>query len=160
MAGLAAQRRKYGLTASVLDIGMILGIGYIHRTEGDDSTGVVEASLRKENCMPIAERDIHHMLSEAIVAGRANSGHEFEIISGLEKLNLSATERPTWHDNPRFSHQVDEAAISKEHESGATTKSIKQQLSTATTAEGVIDILQNGFSTHLASVLKAWISWC
>ena len=61
MAGLAAQRRQRGLTASVLDIGMIIGTGYIQRAEGG-AEGVVETSLRKQNYMPMAEPDIHQIL--------------------------------------------------------------------------------------------------
>lgn len=44
MAGLAAKRRKLGLVASVLDIGMLIGIGYVNRQTG----GEVYNNLRKQ----------------------------------------------------------------------------------------------------------------
>ena len=51
MAGLAAQRRMRGLTASVLDIGMLVGIGYIRTTGGKE----VYDNLRKQGYMAMAE---------------------------------------------------------------------------------------------------------
>ena len=156
MAGLAAQRKKRGLAASVVDIGMILGTGYIQRADGG-AEGLVETSLRKQNYMPIAEPDIHQILSEAILAGRADSGQDPEIITGLQKLDLSAVERPSWHANPRFSHHVLESSVSEEQSSKAATMGVQQQLSAATTKDEAAEILQRCISDQLASMLQVWI---
>lgn len=156
MVGLAAQRRKRGLAACVLDIGMILGIGYIQRTDGG-AVGLVETSLRKQNFMPMAESDIHHLFAEAIVAGRPDSNQDPEIITGLQRLDLSAVEHPSWHANPRFSHHVVESGGSERQASRATIESVKQQLSAATSIEDASKILQRCFSAQLASMLQVYI---
>ena len=90
MAGLAAQRRKRGLVASVLDIGMIVGIGYIRTTGGKE----VYDNLRKQGYMPMAEQDIHRIFAEAVLAGRSTSIQTPEIITGLQRVQLSSSKQP------------------------------------------------------------------
>ena len=157
MAGLAAQRRQRGLVATVLDVGMILGIGYIQRIGGAASS-LVEASLRRQNYMPMAERDIHQMFAEAILVGRTDSELDPEIITGLQKLDVSATERPVWHANPRFSHHVVVSGIIEEHIPLGKAKSIQQELSVVTTREQASEILQRCFSAQLALMLQ--VTFC
>ena len=157
MAGLAAQRRKRGLAASVLDIGMILGTGYIQRTDGG-TEGLVETSLRKQNFMPMSESDIHLLLSEAILAGAVSSGQDPEIITGLQRLDLSAVERPRWHANPKFSHHIKESSMTEEWRSEGATRGVQQKLSAVTNNEEVSKILQRCISDQLASVLQVRIS--
>ena len=153
MTGIAAQRQKRGVTASVIDIGMILGIGYIQRTEGDEGNGIVEVSLRKQNYLPIAERDIHQILAEGILAGRVGSGLQSNIITGLQQLDLSSTSLPLWHDIPRFSHHVNENHVFVEEAEGAA-KSVRQQLASANSAEEAIEALEVSFTAQLVSMLK------
>lgn len=51
MVGLALQRRGRNLPASVIDIGMVIGIGIIQKTEGTGGTGAMETVLRKLDYM-------------------------------------------------------------------------------------------------------------
>ncbi|KAL4981859.1 hypothetical protein BDW68DRAFT_196004 [Aspergillus falconensis] len=100
MASLAAQRRHRGLAASILDIGMLLGVGYVART-GEQ----YEAQLKRYRYMSLSEPDFHHMLAEAILAGHPDSNHHPTLITGLERTNLSREEATApWHRNPRFAH--------------------------------------------------------
>ena len=154
MVGLAAQRRQRGVTASVVDIGMVSGIGIIRQTEGDEGMGVMETSLRKQNYMPIAERDLHHILAEAIVAGKG--GNSPEIITGLQGYDSSSANRPTWYNNPRFSHLVIEGGSSQTNQdpAGGAESSIQQKIAAACGADEALQILEECFSAYLASLLK------
>ncbi|RYP65137.1 hypothetical protein DL769_006416 [Monosporascus sp. CRB-8-3] len=64
MASLAAQRRKRGLAASVMDIGMLLGIGPMNNAHG-----AVEEHMRNMDYMAISEPEFHAICAEALVGG-------------------------------------------------------------------------------------------
>lgn len=150
MTSLAAQRRKRRLAASVIDIGMILGIGYIAQS------GIYETTLRRYNYMSISESEFHQIFAEAILAGTPTSGQQSEIITGLHKLDTSAVEavETFWYGNPRFSHYVVEEYGPIEKESTAVSEfSIKQQLANVISAEEAMVILQNGILTKLGRVM-------
>ena len=150
MAGLAAQRRKRGVAGSVLDIGMLYGIGYINRTEGAE----IYANLRKQGYRPISEQDIHHMFIETIIAGRPGSGTDPELTTGLQRFSLADKQPLHWHFNPKFSHHtVDDGSISKA-DLGASTVSVRAQLRQASSAEEAGTTLRHCFATQLETMLQ------
>lgn len=172
MVGLATQRRKRRLAASVADLGMIIGLGYISRAEGDDDNGgsgaVVEAALRRQNYMPVGERDLHEILTEAIVAGKPlqldqdhRSITSTEIITGLAPYRRDAHDEapppPVWVHEPRFSHLVTHATGG---EGGASAggsegkQTLKGELAGASSVEQVVEIVQRYFLAYLAATLK------
>ncbi|KAI1844908.1 hypothetical protein JX266_008924 [Neoarthrinium moseri] len=151
MVGLAADRRARGLAASVIDIGMVIGIGVIQRTEGDAGTGVIETNLRKQNLAPISERDLHHMLSEAIVAGTRDS--DVEIITGLQYYVSTSPNRPLWYKNPRFSHLVIEGVADQANDGSAQDEKA-QSVVNAENAEEACQMLEAVLIAYLASELK------
>ncbi|KAK7949190.1 Reducing polyketide synthase BOA6 [Apiospora aurea] len=111
MNGLAARRRlRQGRAGSVLNIGVIYGLGLLQREKGE-----LYAGLEREGYPPVSERDIHHMLLEAIVAGRpphneqgdGGKGREqapFDITTGLKRFKWGNANPLHWHLDPRFSH--------------------------------------------------------
>lgn len=92
MVGLASHRRARNLPASVIDIGMVIGIGVIQRTEGVEGISAMENALRKLDYMPLSERDLHHLLAEAIVVGRSDESPE--IVTGLNIYNAASGNSP------------------------------------------------------------------
>ncbi|KAK0725838.1 putative Nonribosomal peptide synthetase 14 [Lasiosphaeris hirsuta] len=150
MVGLAADRRARGLAASVVDIGMVIGIGIIQRTEGDAGTGVIETNLRRQNLAPISERDLHQMLAEAIFAGTREQ--DVEIITGLKPYMSSSPNRPAWFRNPRFSHLVTEGGDALQQAEGAGDKELT--LASAKSAEEAYQLLESALIAYLASELK------
>ncbi|KAL1842948.1 hypothetical protein VTJ49DRAFT_3589 [Mycothermus thermophilus] len=104
MNGLAAARRRRGLPGSVLNIGVIYGLGFLHREKDDLYQG-----LEREGYPPISERDLHHMFVEAIVAGRplkdydGEEGQVYDITTGLRRFDGN-NRTLHWHKDPRFSH--------------------------------------------------------
>ncbi|KAI1170322.1 hypothetical protein F4777DRAFT_584024 [Nemania sp. FL0916] len=155
MAGLAANRRKRGLVASVVDIGMVIGIGYAQRVDG---TGVYE-NLRRQGYLPISEKDVHHMFVEAIAAGKPDFFHDpgpFHLSAGLQRFNVTSSPTPLpWNTDPRFSHHTSQSAshsqdsASEQHISTVTA----QGLAKLSALEDIADVLTGAFSAQLESML-------
>jgi len=94
MNGLAAARRGRNRHASVLNIGVIHGLGFLHREQKTD----VYAGLQRDGYPPISERDVHHMFLEAM-AGRGR-----DLTTGLSRFRPGAAHERHWHRDPRFGH--------------------------------------------------------
>jgi hybrid polyketide synthase / nonribosomal peptide synthetase ACE1 len=156
MVALAAQRRSKGLAASVVDIGIVLGLGYVEETgRGYDR------SLWKDNFGAISEPEVHQMIAAAILSGKAGSEHPSEIIAGLQrtKVGPGMSSPPGWTTNPKLSHYVDLQVSPLEQSGGPATLTssvpIKQQLASATNSEESARVLQECLSMTLGSMLQA-----
>ncbi|KAJ0120669.1 Nonribosomal peptide synthetase 14 [Diaporthe amygdali] len=153
MAGLAAQRRKRGLAASVLDIGMLVGIGYINRVEGSE----IYKNLRRQGYRPISEHDIHHMFVEAVVAGRVGSGSvSSQLSTGLQRFNPHGDNELPWHSDPRLSHHTIDAngELAASSGSGDALQSVRGLIQDSQTQEQISAALQEAFAAQLESMLR------
>lgn len=149
MNGLAASRRQRGLTGSVLNIGVIYGLGLLQREKEELYIG-----LEREGYPPISERDIHHMFLEAIVAGRPNTSEPFDITTGLKRFIWGSSNPLHWHQDPRFSHfTLDDGASSANAETGAQG-SLLEQLSSMDDIDSMADCLIDAFTGHLKVMLQ------
>ncbi|KAI9830142.1 MAG: hypothetical protein M1819_005819 [Sarea resinae] len=150
MTSFAAWRRQNGLPASVLDIGMVLGVGYVSQT------GVYESTLRKYNYMPISESLFHGMFANAILAGRPDSGQQPEVITGLHRIMKTEDDgdKAFWHENPRFSHYVFHEESVGQNLSSTALVSLKQQLKDAQTLEETIQYIEDAFVGKLERILQ------
>ncbi|XDG06152.1 hypothetical protein ABKA04_005767 [Annulohypoxylon sp. FPYF3050] len=101
MVALARQRRKRGLVASVMDIGMIIGCGFLNQASSEENhtQRKIDNHLRRMDYMAISETEFHAMFAEAIRSGRPESGLDPELITGIGD-NFDAT----WSRSPRLSH--------------------------------------------------------
>ncbi|KAA8649476.1 putative Nonribosomal peptide synthetase [Aspergillus tanneri] len=153
MASLAARRKRQGLAGSVLDIGMVLGIGYVSQT------GIYESTLRKFHYMPISEPKFHTMFTEAIVAGRPDNGTQAEIITGLHRISElgDSGENAFWSGNPRLSHYTIQEDAGKEQVS-TTLVSLKRQLADICDSTEASQIVLDAFLAKLGRVLQVEIS--
>lgn len=119
---LAAKRRARGLAASVVDLGLVMGVGFTTREEaGDEVHGRIR--VERGNLMLLGETDVHDAVAEAIVAGREKlcDGWGHEILSGVREVNHGAKTLPTWVDNPIFANLLCTPDASEEHKtSGAS----------------------------------------
>ncbi|TLD11806.1 hypothetical protein PspLS_11641 [Pyricularia sp. CBS 133598] len=104
MKSLAVDRKRRGLAASVLDIGLISELGYVARQDVS-----VHRNMRSMNVFAMSEDEVHLILAEAIVAGRAGQETigDAEVITGLQESRNEA-DRPFWAGEPRFSFFVKE----------------------------------------------------
>lgn len=139
MCSLAAQRRKRGLAASVINIGVIIGVGYVTR----EVSQADQKNLRKGGYMWMSERDFHQIFAEAVLAGRPESGLELEISTGLRSVTANAAYLPIWYNNPKFANfVVQEAAPELQENNGRAGVSIKSRLLAATSLDEVFEILK------------------
>ncbi|KAI5864121.1 ketoacyl-synt-domain-containing protein [Durotheca rogersii] len=102
MNGLAALRRGEGRNGSVLNIGVIYGLGFLQREKEE-----LYAGLEREGYPPISERDLHHMFLEAILAGRSDHAlppKPYDITTGLSRYDPTSANLLHWQRDARFSH--------------------------------------------------------
>lgn len=158
MASLASQRRARNLAASVIDIGMVIGIGIIQRTEDGDGISAMETTLRKLDYMPVSECDLHHILAEAILVGSSDECPE--IVTGLETYKSHSDNSPFWHKNLRFSHLLARAGSSqKDQGSGSNVqKTWKEKLADARGPDDALQVMEDAILTFLASSLKVGVA--
>ncbi|KAL1897988.1 Type I Iterative PKS [Sporothrix stenoceras] len=164
MNGMAANRQRRGVAGSVLNIGVIYGLGFLHREKND-----LYAGLEREGYPPISERDLHHMFLEAVALGRPKPGviprpEDFvDLTTGLNRYNpnQAADNELHWHRDPRFSHfTVDDKNedASGKKQAGSTENSSTKQLTDlisdqSATAEAISQQLVVAFSERLATLL-------
>jgi len=162
MNGLAASRRSRGLPGMALNIGVIYGLGFLHREKDE-----LYAGLEREGYPPISERDVHHMFLEAIVAGRPpkpspakqSSPQIADITTGLSRFRFDGPNPLHWHLDPRFSHftvpdTTADSSAADEGGAGQKKQSVKELLARAETAEDAAGILLGAFTAHLEGLLQ------
>ncbi|CAD0111492.1 unnamed protein product [Aureobasidium uvarum] len=153
MAGLAAQRRQRGLTASVIHLGYIADVGYVTRQAQS-----MRERLERLLFQPLSASDIHNAFAEAIVAGRPDQeGSSFDIIMGMgpSKQRIPQERQPYYFSNPRFAHfnppTIEVVERASQQESG---RNVKQQISEATSEDEAVECVFQAFRGKLASIMQ------
>ncbi|SPO07536.1 related to polyketide synthase [Cephalotrichum gorgonifer] len=150
MASLATKRRRRGLEASVINIGAILGTGYVSRKLSLQQ----QEYLRKVGLVWMSEQDAHEIFAEGILASRLDSPDSPEFETGLR--TDEGRSRDIVNEPPMLQHLGvrGNAAIAG---SGTQTRQniqTKARLLEATTHEEVFDILKEGFLLKLQAALQ------
>lgn len=140
MCSLAAQRRKRGLAATALNVGAIIGAGYMER----ESSKALDLTVSKMALMHLSEQDYHQLFAEAIDCGRPDSGDEAELTTGLLDIPPGDTENtPRWYTNPAFSefivHQVEKDRAESGNEAVA---SVQDQLNACKSESEVVAVVK------------------
>jgi hybrid polyketide synthase/nonribosomal peptide synthetase ACE1 len=139
LAGLAAQRRQRGVAASTVHIGAIIGNGYVTR----ELNYTQQMALQKVGNTWMSEQDFYQIFAEAVVASPPQPGPNVEYYTGLRVFYADEEEKPQFADNPIFSHLMMYRKAAASADSGTIgAASVKTQLSKATTAEEVYDIMK------------------
>ncbi|KAK4204629.1 putative polyketide synthase [Triangularia verruculosa] len=150
MNGLAAWRRHRGFVGSVLNIGVIYGLGFLHREKENLYEG-----LEREGYPPISERDLHHMFIEAIAVGKPKEDQIYDLTTGLRRFPVG---RPTlhWHRDPRFCHYIrnDDDSDADADSSGPQELSLKEQINGANSQDDLVQVLVQAFMKRLQTQLK------
>nr|A0A7L8UVC9.1 RecName: Full=Polyketide synthase-nonribosomal peptide synthetase ffsA; Short=PKS-NRPS ffsA; AltName: Full=Cytochalasans biosynthesis cluster protein ffsA [Aspergillus flavipes]QOG08944.1 FfsA [Aspergillus flavipes] len=151
MTALAAQRRKRGLAGSAINIGTIIGNGYVTR----QLTIAQQEYLTHMGNVFMSEQDFHQIFAEAVVAGRPTSKDIPEIMTGLRLAHLDDSDKVTWFHNPKFSHCV----LWPEEQGGKAVMSkqnvtVRAQLLLATTADEAREIIEESLAAKLRSSLQ------
>ncbi|KAI2734306.1 hypothetical protein DTO013E5_10055 [Penicillium roqueforti] len=148
MASLAAQRRNRGLTAHAINIGAIVGNGYVTRELNMGQ----QSYLYRVGHSWMSEQDFHEVFAEGVLSCRERVGSA-ELCCGLR---IDDDESKSWVSNPIFQHLVYKSSklvvTDKKGKSGVL---IKTRLFEATSNQEVIEILQDSFVLKLQSALQA-----
>lgn len=148
MNGLAASRRRRGLVGSVLNIGVIYGLGFLHREKDNLYEG-----LEREGYPPISERDIHHMFVEAIMAGKPVPDQIYDITTGLRRFQANFPSL-SWHNDPRFSHYTrreDDSDVAVNI--NGSKKSLKELIDAAQDKSALMKVLELAFIGRMQTQL-------
>lgn len=150
MCALARQRRNKGLAASVINIGVIIGVGYVTR----EVSHADQKNLRKGGYMWMSERDFHQIFAEAVIAGQPDSGIDPELSTGLRRIDPDDPYQPIWYNNPIFSKCILQKVTATAHEtSNSSGPSIKVRLETAKNETQIASIIQDCFVVQLRILL-------
>ncbi|KAF2469547.1 uncharacterized protein BDR25DRAFT_356261 [Lindgomyces ingoldianus] len=150
MTPIAHQRRSRGLAASVIDLGMIIGVGYMNKAGPEQ----IETMEKRYDYMKISEADLHNIFTQAIIAGRPNSGYPIELITGLRPA--SGSRKPFWYENPVFSHHraIKVRKRDKDPQSSEKVTLVQHQVLNAANEQDALDIVLPIFSAQLAQILQ------
>jgi len=149
MCSLAAQRRKRGLAATALNVGAIIGAGYMER----ESSKALDLTVSKMALMHLSEQDYHQLFAEGIDSGRPGSGDEAELTTGLLDIPAATdTENtPKWHSNPAFLdfivHQVEKNGADSGNE---VVASVQDQLAACQSRSEVLAVVKGKQSDNEA----------
>lgn len=150
MCALARRRRERGLAGSVINIGVIIGAGYVTR----EVTHADQKNLRKGGYMWMSEPVFHQIFAEAVLAGRSGSGCEPEISTGLRRIDPGEPSQPIWYSNPVFAKCIIQKGTADTREPISTTgPPVKVRLQAATSEAQVLSILEDCFTSQLRSLL-------
>ncbi|ORY04748.1 beta-ketoacyl synthase domain-containing protein [Clohesyomyces aquaticus] len=149
MNGLAANRRARGLPGSVLNIGVIYGLGFLLREKQD-----LYGRLEREGYPPISERDLHHMFHEAILAGRPDVPNQpYDLTTGLSRFSPDSPDLLFWQRDPRFCHFIRDVGSDESAEAAETQKSLQEQISALDSPPAIADVIATFFVAKLENLL-------
>ena len=97
MCGVAANRRKRGLASCVVNVGAIIGVGYI-----TESARQLDVTVAKLAMMHLSEEDFHQIFAEAMEAGHLDSLNGPEISTGVLTVTPNSANIPKWYSDPKF----------------------------------------------------------
>jgi hybrid polyketide synthase / nonribosomal peptide synthetase ACE1 len=122
MAGLANHRRARGLAASVINIGAILGAGYVSR----ELTEEQQEYLRKVGHMWMSEQDAREIFAEGVRASKPESVDSLEFETGFRTDKDRAKDLED--EPPMFQHLS--AGLGEDVSAGSDSKTRQQTVKT------------------------------
>ncbi|KAI1471785.1 ketoacyl-synt-domain-containing protein [Daldinia caldariorum] len=150
MNGLAGMRRQLGLAGSVLNIGVIYGIGFLQREKEE-----LYAGLEREGYPPISERDIHHMFIEAVLTGRPGQQKApIDLTTGLRRFDPSDSNPLHWHQDPRFGHYTRQETEDASAAAVSMRQSVKDIIQTLTESDALSQAILPAFTERLQTLLQ------
>jgi hybrid polyketide synthase / nonribosomal peptide synthetase ACE1 len=152
MLALAEQRRKRGVAASCIDLGMVVGVGYLAR----EGTQQAQRDLAQAGFRSMSERDVHFAFGAAIQAGQAGSGHPSDLMTGLVPTQMTGSYLQSWTKLPRFGHVArtkTTAAHATRAKSATAAESARSLLQQARTQGDIVHIVQGKYPHYPCSLI-------
>lgn len=106
MHALAAQRRRRGVTASVIDIGYVMGNGYVTR----ELTEQQQQYLEEVGNIWLSEQDFLIIFAEVVLASAPGATETMNFLTGV-KIQSEESEKVPWSKNPIFQHLVQKTMV-------------------------------------------------
>ena len=106
MHALAAQRRQRGVAGSVIDIGCVMGNGYVTR----ELTAQQQQYLEEVGNIWLSEQDFLTIFAEAVLASAPSATEPMSFLTGL-KMQSGENEKVSWSKNPMFQHLVQKTTV-------------------------------------------------
>ncbi|ORY11561.1 hypothetical protein BCR34DRAFT_614592 [Clohesyomyces aquaticus] len=148
MTALAERRRQQGLAASVINLGAVLGAGYISEMSLD--TSITKKAMGFIN---LSVSDFHQLFAEAVVAD--GQGKSIEITAGIEPFTQHDSQQPKWASNLMMTHLMVNTANNTERSRGVTLEaSLRSQLLEAESIRKVHMLVQNALCKALGNLLQ------
>lgn len=148
---LAFHRRSHGQHASAIDLGIILGVGFLE----ENNSSTVTANIRTWNFTGIKEQEMHRIVSSAITGASMPGVPNLEpqIITGLPTaamIGAAGLKFPWWSNDAKFCHLRDidsDNANARVDEDGAQIQTL---LAAAQSFEDAIDVVVDAIVNKLA----------
>lgn len=141
MASLAARRRNRGLAGHAINLGAIIGNGYVTRELNMGQ----QSYLYRVGHTLMSEQDFHEVFAEGVLSCLKKSP-ESDLCSGLR---IDDDESKNWVTNPMFQHLVlkssNFAAGGKKNKTGVV---VKAKLLEATSRSEIMTILQGMYCCY------------
>ncbi|KAK2007223.1 AMP-binding enzyme [Colletotrichum eremochloae] len=153
MQSLALQRRQRGRAASVINLGLVIGIGYAM----NEMNRSQHETLRKNGFRWTSEDDLHHSFGEAVLASPPWSNLDHEITLGLDTFPADGPSGPPWAEEPRLSHMFTlDPNMSRASKGGGADaqKAPRERLAAAPSLMEAGLVIKGTFLPELQSILK------
>jgi NAD(P)-dependent dehydrogenase (short-subunit alcohol dehydrogenase family) len=137
MCALAATRRKRGLAACAVNVGAVIGAGYITR----ESSKMLDATVKNMAMIHLSEEDFHQLFAEVIEAGHVDSLDGPEITTGLCDIPANSPHVPKWFSDPKFARFII-------HQSGGSGEGKKEQTAAAASIQELLQGCQSQQDVH------------
>jgi hypothetical protein len=105
LRALIRSRHNRGLAGSTIDIGRMVGVGYIESQMTVDGQDRLKFHSGTQS---MSESDLHQLFAEAVVAGRPNSGLSPELIGGISLMNGEEAKDVVWYKNTNMGMMIRE----------------------------------------------------
>lgn len=158
---LARQRRRRGLAASTLDVGCVVGIGYVERA-GE----MVRDQLAKVDLGLLSESDLRVAFAETILSGYPDFDRDMNpqvipdavITTGINIVRGDEKANSHWFSNPLFAHCIVHASKGSEPRGGeqkdGAVVPVRQQVARAANKSEALERLVSCFSRKLRIILQ------
>ncbi|KAH5224102.1 highly reducing polyketide synthase sthA [Parastagonospora nodorum] len=150
MIGVAGHRRKRGLRSSVVNVGAIIGVGYI--TQSDRQ---LDVTVAKTAMMHLSEQDFHQIFAECMEAGHLDNDSGPEISTGLLEITPDTIDIPPWYSDPKFKRfQVHQAAAGAGKAEVANSASTQELLLACRSQADITKVVQQAYCAQLRRILQ------
>ncbi|KAI1768458.1 hypothetical protein GGR53DRAFT_532368 [Hypoxylon sp. FL1150] len=157
MVGVAGCRRKRGLRSSVVNVGAIIGVGYI--TQSDRQ---LDVTVAKTAMMHLSEQDFHQIFAECMEVGHLDNANGPEISTGLLSVPPDSINIPPWYSDPKFARfRVRQSSTddgNDESQGKTDTASIQELLQACRSRQDVFQVIKEAYGAQLRRTLQVDMS--